>query len=156
MTSAVMEHINLTVADPSALARRFCRLFGWEIRWQGQAMGKGFSVHVGGDRTYLALYQPFGGAPATNCVSYENQGCLNHIGVMVDDLEAVEEKARKQGYELYSFGDYEPGRRFYLQLADALEVEVVSYQPPKGVPHNPPKSASWADQPAGALMAMIK
>ncbi|MFT4811430.1 MAG: hypothetical protein ACI9LX_004807 [Paraglaciecola sp.] len=28
----------------------------------------------------------------------------------------------------YNHGDYEPGRRFYFNLEEGIEIEVVSYQ----------------------------
>lgn len=41
-------------------------------------------------------------------------GGLNHIGVVVDALDAVEAKLRARVYETHSHShaEYEPGRRF--------------------------------------------
>lgn len=60
--------------------------------------------------------------------TYTTEGGLNHIGVVVDDLDAVAAKVTALGYALHSFGAYEPGRRFYFDDADNIEVEVVSYR----------------------------
>ena len=52
---------------------------------------------------------------------------LNHIGVMVDDLETVEQRVLQHGFKIHNYGDYEPGRRFYFDDEDGIEFEVVSY-----------------------------
>ena len=59
---ARLEHVNVTVADPRATAAVLQDLFGWHTRWEGSAINGGFTVHVGGDDSYLALYTgPAGG-----------------------------------------------------------------------------------------------
>ncbi|MEZ5340555.1 MAG: hypothetical protein R2706_03650 [Acidimicrobiales bacterium] len=39
----------------------------------------------------------------------------------------MEARVIAAGFEPYNHGDYEPGRRFYFDDADAIEFEVVSY-----------------------------
>ncbi len=126
MPEGRLEHVNFTVADPKKTAAEFCDLFGWSIRWEGAAKDDGYTVHVGEDDTYLAIYgkKPDPAAPA-RC--YNTRGGLNHIGVVVDDLDAVEEKVAAMGYKPHLHGDYEPGRRFYFDNGDGIEIEVVSY-----------------------------
>lgn len=122
MPTASLEHVNVTVSDPKRTADLLCRLFGWRIRWEGPAKTGGFTVHVGADDNYVAVYAwPSGRAPAPD------GGRLNHIGVVVDDLDAVEAKVVAAGYRPHSHGDYEPGRRFYFNDDDDIEFEVVSY-----------------------------
>jgi glyoxylase I family protein len=126
MAQAALEHVNVTVSDPLKTAERLCDLFGWKIRWQGDAKYDGFTVHVGADDSYLAVYaKGTPGDPAAE--SYFTRGGLNHIGVTVDDLDAVEEKVKAMGYAPYNHADYEPGRRFYFDDEDGIEFEVVSY-----------------------------
>jgi catechol 2,3-dioxygenase-like lactoylglutathione lyase family enzyme len=126
MHGATLEHVNLTVRDPDKTAERLCQLFGWKIRWHGPAISGGRSVHVGTDSAYLAVYAP--AKPlAAGASSYETVGGLNHVGVVVDDLDAVEKKVRNAGYKPHSHADYEPGRRFYFDDEDGIEFEVVSY-----------------------------
>lgn len=120
--SGSLEHVNVTVADPRVIAARLCRLFGWRIRWQGAAMNGGYTVHVGNDTSYVAVYAPAGPLP-----SRAANGRLNHIGVVVDDLAAAEAAVKAEGYTPYNHGDYEPGRRFYFDDDDGIEFEVVSY-----------------------------
>ncbi len=130
MTAATLEHVNVTVSDPLKTARRLCELFDWHIRWQGDAIHSGSTVHVGSDDSYVAVYTR--GTPAAGSAdSYSTRGGLNHIGVVVDDLDGVESKVLEAGYTTHSHADYEPGRRFYFHDDDEIEFEVVSYQSPK-------------------------
>lgn len=121
-----LEHVNVTVADPDALAETLCTLFDWKVRWSGAAMGNERSVHVGDGSSYVALYTPGKTEPFSQD-SYGRHGGLNHIGVVVDDLDATEERVRRAGFIPTSHADYEPGRRFYFHETNGIEIEVVSY-----------------------------
>ena len=123
---ATLEHVNFTASDPEAMASLMCRLFGWRVRWQGAALGNGHTVHVGSDNAYLAIYRPQGETRAADD-SYNARGGLNHIGIVVDDLDATEAKVKAEGFEPHSHANYEPGRRFYFDGPDGVEFEVVSY-----------------------------
>ncbi|MCA0961202.1 VOC family protein [Salipiger bermudensis] len=124
--TARLEHVNIAVPDPDATAGLLCQLFGWHIRWQGPAIGDGWSVHVGGEDDYLALYRP-ADTRLTDPERYVRQGGLNHIGLVVDDLDATESRVKAAGFAPHSHADYEPGRRFYFDGPDGVEYEVVSY-----------------------------
>jgi len=126
MNAPVLEHVNITVTDPDKTASMLCDLFGWHIRWQGDAKDGGRSLHVGSDNSYLAVYSPKN-PPAQTYNNYATRGGLNHVGIVVDDLDAIEAKVTASGYKPHSHADYEPGRRFYFQDADGVEYEVVSY-----------------------------
>lgn len=126
MSAARLEHVNLTVRDPRAAAELMCRLFDWRVRWEGSAIGNGHSVHVGGDDDYLALYSS-GDAPADAPSSYATLHGLNHVALVVDDLDEIERRVVAEGFEPHSHADYEPGRRFYFRDGDGLEFEIVSY-----------------------------
>jgi catechol 2,3-dioxygenase-like lactoylglutathione lyase family enzyme len=123
---AELEHVNITVPDAEATAAELCRLFDWQVRWKGAAKNNGLSVHVGSAGSYVALYTP-GPTRRGQEDSYATIGALNHIGVTVDDLEATEARVRAAGYTPHSHGDYEPGRRFYFDDANGVEIEVVCY-----------------------------
>lgn len=58
--------------------------------------------------------------------SYVTRGGLNHIAVVVDDLDAAEARVSDAGCEPRVHADCEPGPRFYF-YDDGLEFEVVSY-----------------------------
>jgi len=125
MPAAHLEHVNFTVSDPLATAKRLCALFDWHIRWEGEAINEGYTVHVGGETSYLAIYSR--GNPGDPKNSYETKAGLNHIGIVVDDLDATEERIKAAGYITKSHADYEPGRRFYFHDDDDIEFEVISY-----------------------------
>lgn len=126
--TARLEHVNLTVADPADTGALLCRLFDWEIRWEGPALNNGYTVHVGSDSDYVALYSV--GTPSEPATeSYQVRGGLNHIGIVVDDLDAVEQRVISEGYTPTNHGSYEPGRRFYFVDKNTVEYEIVSYSP---------------------------
>lgn len=126
MKPARFEHVNMTVRDPRAVADRLIRLFDWKVRWQGPSMNDGLTVHVGTDDAYVALYTHAGVREGQES-NYDVANGLNHIAVVVDDLDAVEDRIRGEGLETYNHGNYEPGRRFYFDDPAGFEVEVVSY-----------------------------
>lgn len=127
---ATLEHVNVTVSDPRATAKMLMDLFDWHIRWEGVAMGgAGYTVHVGTDTAYVAVYS--GSSPDQSVpkedASYQTRGGLNHIGVVVDDIAAIEAKVKAMGLTPHSHADYAPGKRFYFHDPDGIEIEVVSY-----------------------------
>lgn len=123
---AHLEHANFTVSDPAATAAWMCDLFGWHIRWQGDAISGGRSIHVGTDAQYLALYTA-DAVEKPQQSNYTTIGGLNHIAVTTDDLDALETRITAHGFATKNHADYEPGRRFYFHDADGIEYEVVQY-----------------------------
>jgi catechol 2,3-dioxygenase-like lactoylglutathione lyase family enzyme len=124
--SAVLEHANITVADPQHTAKWMQEIFGWTIRWEGAAIAGGYTVHIGEENSYLALYtpaSPAGQAPE----SYGIIGGLNHLAVIVEDLDATEAAVKAAGFTPMNHGDYEPGRRFYFHDENGIEFEAVQY-----------------------------
>jgi catechol 2,3-dioxygenase-like lactoylglutathione lyase family enzyme len=126
MTMTRIEHVNVTVSDPDRAAALMGDLFGWRIRWQGPARDGGRTIHVGSDDHYLALYTQDGMeyGPA----DFEKGRPLNHVGIVVDDLDEIERRVVAAGLQPFSHGDYEPGRRFYFVDHDGIEYEIVSYR----------------------------
>jgi catechol 2,3-dioxygenase-like lactoylglutathione lyase family enzyme len=122
MSASRLEHVNITVADPAAAARLMGDLFGWTVRWEGPALAGGRTVHVGSEDHYLALYAPPGAARG-----FPKGQPLNHIGVEVDDLDAVEARVAAAGLTPMNHATYHPGRRFYFLDPNGIEYEVVSY-----------------------------
>lgn len=128
MKEVILEHANITVSDIERTANMLCAAFGWRVRWAsapGAALNNGTSWHVGGDHSYVALYTPDmktqPGDPFTTL------GGMNHLGVVVSDLDATEARIRELGLKTHSHADYEPGRRFYFNDHDGIEYEVVAY-----------------------------
>ena len=122
MPNGTVEHANLTVSDIERSSNLFQELLGWHERWRGEAMNGGETIHVGDERTYLALdtdRQPHD--------RFEKGAPLNHVGLLVDDLDAAEKIVLDAGLETFNHADYSPGRRFYFFDWDGIEFEVVSY-----------------------------
>lgn len=126
MKVAYLEHINVTVGNADKTARLLCKIFDWNIRWSGPSIHNGYSVHVGNKSHYLALY-----SKAQNRAhirkNYTAPNGLNHVGIVVDDLDEAERRVMKAGYTPTSHQDYEPGHRFYFMGDDDIEYEVVCY-----------------------------
>ena len=125
MQQARLEHVNISVIDPDANAEILCKLFSWKIRWSGPSMNDGYTVHVGTDSQYIALYTSNKLAKSERSANVLHS--LNHIAVTVDDLKQAERAVVDIGLTPFNYGDYDPGQRFYFYLQDELEVEVVSY-----------------------------
>ncbi|MEM7002373.1 MAG: VOC family protein [Pseudomonadota bacterium] len=126
-STARLEHVNITVSDPDRTAADLCGIFDWHIRWAGPSQMGGNTVHVGTDDDYLAVYT-FDGEPPGRGRTGSHKGGLNHVGVLVDDLDAVEARVKGAGFEPFNHMTYEPGRRFYFLDRDGIEFEVISYR----------------------------
>jgi catechol 2,3-dioxygenase-like lactoylglutathione lyase family enzyme len=124
MPQPYIEHVNLTVSDPERMAGLLNRLFDWHVRWEGPARDEGRVIHVGDERTYLAVYTPAGGPDAD---IFAKGRPLNHVGILVDDLESIEQRVIDAGLVPFAHADYDPGRRFYFLDYDGTEFEIVSY-----------------------------
>ena len=123
MTKGRLEHVNLTVSDVERSAALFEDLLGWTQRWRGPAQNGGETIHVGEENSYLALY--------TDGKDHAGQlkgKPMNHVGLLVDDLDAAEKVVVNHGLTPYGHDDYEPGRRFYFFDWDGAEFELVSYE----------------------------
>lgn len=125
--TARLEHANVTVTDPKATAAWLCDVFGWKIRWQGPGMQSGYTVHVGTDDSYVALFS-YGDAVPSTQETYRTLGMLNHLAVFTDEIDAVDGRVRDAGFKPGPHYDYAPGRRFYFRDGDGIEWEVASHQ----------------------------
>ena len=124
--TGTLEHANITVRDPDQTAAWLADVFGWHIRWRGDAAMGGHTIHIGTDNSYLAIYSQ-GATNRVKGTTHKQIGGLNHVGITVDDLDATEARVHAAGFETTNHGDYEPGRRFYFTDADSIEFEIVSY-----------------------------
>jgi catechol 2,3-dioxygenase-like lactoylglutathione lyase family enzyme len=122
MPQGFLEHANITVSDPDRSSTLLQELCGWHERWRGPSRLGGRTIHVGSETAYVALYTDDGrGGP------YAKGAPLNHIGLVVDDLDAAKEVVIAAGLDPGCDDVYEPGRRFYFFDWDGIEFEVVSY-----------------------------
>ncbi len=122
MPKGQIEHANLSVTQPERSAELFKQLLGWHERWRGPSQLHGWTIHVGDETTYLALYT---GDHVKG--DYAKGQPLNHVGLLVDDLEEAEKVVLAAGLKPFGHDDYEPGKRFYFYDWDGIEFEVVNY-----------------------------
>lgn len=133
-----VEHVNLTVRDlDQTLKFLSTALPDFRVRHR-EAEADRVWVHVGNDHSYLAL-SSFGSAPEES----ENHG-LNHIGLVVDDVDPVRERLLQAGYRR-GFGNGEifehpHRRRLYFLDHDGREYEFVQY-----LTDNPAERNSYED-----------
>lgn len=122
MPNGWLEHVNITVSDPDRSSQLLQDLCGWHERWRGPSQLGGRTIHVGSARDYIALYTHDRAAGP-----YPKGAPLNHVALVVDDLDEAERTVLAAGLEPFNHGDYEPGRRFYFFDWDGIEFEMVSY-----------------------------
>ncbi|MCB2088416.1 MAG: VOC family protein [Sphingomonadaceae bacterium] len=122
MPTGRLEHANISVTNLDRSVHLLERLAGWHVRWRGPSMNDGETVHIGTDDAYVALYTH----PDVKGGFSKGQP-MNHIGIVVDDLEAAEKVVADAGLKAWGHDDYEPGRRFYFFDWDGIEWEIVSY-----------------------------
>lgn len=129
MPTGHLEHANITVSDPERSVALFKSLLGWQERWRGPSALGGQTIHVGepgNGADYIAVYND-DDVRKESGRRYAKGQPLNHIGLVVDDLDAAERVVINAGLTPFSHGDYAPGRRFYFFDWDGIEFEVVSY-----------------------------
>ena len=115
MPTGFLEHVNITVSDPERSAVLLQQLCGWHERWRGPSQLGGWTIHVGSERDYLAVYTNEGrGGPFAKGVP------LNHVGLVVDDLDAAEAVVKAAG--LAGMGFAALGLWFTLRQAWPREV----------------------------------
>lgn len=122
MPKGFLEHANITVSNPERSSALLQALCGWHERWRGPSQLGGWTIHVGTERDYLAVYTHDSPVPR-----FAKGQPLNHIGLVVDDLGAAEAVVKEAGLVPFNHADYEPGRRFYFFDWDGIEFEVVHY-----------------------------
>ena len=120
-----LEHVNLTVADLERSIDFYSRLFGFSVRWRGESNNGKPAAHVGSDAFYLALFQ----ARDTTIEapkSYDSVG-LNHVGFVVDDMDAMKERLVELDTAWKGEQIYDPGHHIYFFDPSGIEIELVQY-----------------------------
>ncbi len=111
-----LEHANITVPDIDA-AIAFLKVVEPQIEVRHDEVPEGSYrwAHIGIGNSYIALQEPhIGSHPTDNRRPYKDYG-VNHIGWVVEDLDAVTARLDKQGYRQGN-----PWGRKYLSKACIL------------------------------------
>ena len=116
----ILEHANLTIPSIDAAVHFLTTAFPeFYIRGDGIANGRRW-VHVGTDDTYIALTE--------SNESRTAGGALNHLGYVVEDLDALADRMMAAGYrEGFRAPPHPHRKRRYFHDADDIEWEFVEY-----------------------------
>jgi catechol 2,3-dioxygenase-like lactoylglutathione lyase family enzyme len=124
-----IEHVNITVPDIDA-AIAFLKIIEpqLEVRHDETPKGSYRWAHVGIGNSYVALQEPhIGSSPTDNRRPYKDYG-TNHVGWVVDDLEAVTIRLDKAGYHKGIPGEENIyRRRAYYYDSAGFEWEFIEY-----------------------------
>ena len=127
MGTPYLEHLNITVLDVDK-AISFLQTAMPQLKVRGGGTGEKCRrwVHIGTEHSYLAIEDRGAQGPGPH-QPYIHPG-MNHIGFVVDDLDAVAERLRSSGYkEGMSAMDHPHRRRIYFFDDDGNEYEFVEY-----------------------------
>jgi len=120
-----LEHANLTVRDLES-ALRFLQTAAPDWRVRHRAEGDRKWVHFGDDRTYLALEEAREEGELQSGEYLRPD--INHLGLVVDDLEAATARLLGAGYrEGIQTTDHPHRRRKYFYDDDGFEWELLEY-----------------------------
>lgn len=119
------EHINLSCQNLEVTKNFYQTLFpDWYVRAENQEEESHW-IHFGNDQFYLAL-NDLSSAKRVHTL-YENIG-VNHIGLVIDDGDAMKAMLDKNGVEYYTMTAPETKHRIYITDPDGNEIELVEYQ----------------------------
>lgn len=118
----ILEHIHVNV-DSLALTEHFLRTALPEFisRGGGDAPGYGPWLHIGTDSSYIALTEVKGTQPMPD---------LRHIGLVVDDVEALIARLAAAGFEpadASALDGHPHRRRIYYVDGNGIDWEFVEY-----------------------------
>lgn len=126
---AYLEHANITVPDIDA-AVAFLRVVepAFTVRYDERPKHSYRWAHIGSDRCYIALQAPhFDSRPSDPRQPYKNFG-VNHLGWVVDDLDAVVGRLEAQGYRQgIPVAPHPHRKRAYYHDASGFEWEIIEY-----------------------------
>ena len=126
---AYIEHANITVSDIDA-AIAFLKVVEPQIQVRHDETPEGSYrwAHVGVGNCYIALQEPhIGSQPVDNRRPYKDCG-VNHLGWVVQDLDAVTSRLEESGYRKGIPGEEHRYRhRAYYHDSAGFEWELVEY-----------------------------
>ena len=127
--NSYLEHVNITVIDVDE-AIRFLQtaMPDWKVRADVSSEVSNCRrwVHLGTDTTYIAI-EDRGATEKGGHEPYVDPG-INHLGFVVNDIDAVSKRLTDAGYEEGLSSPDNPNRkRIYFYDADGNEYEFVEY-----------------------------
>jgi catechol 2,3-dioxygenase-like lactoylglutathione lyase family enzyme len=124
-----IEHLNITVPNIDE-AIDFIKIVApdFEVRKDSQPSDSYRWVHIGNEDCYFALQEAhLGATPEKRLQPYRNYG-INHVALVVSDVEVIEKKLIDAGYQKGIDTPIEKYRKriYYLDNA-GFEWELVEY-----------------------------
>ena len=126
-----LEHLNVTLTDLDRATRALQAIVPeWSVRGSGTwADGSGLHHewrHVGDDFQYLALYQT---PPGRTLQAGGPRSAFNHLGLVVDDLDAALARLHAIDIPLDHIGGSTAHRRsaYVVIEPEGLQIELVAY-----------------------------
>ncbi|PVZ72206.1 VOC family protein [Pelagibaculum spongiae] len=124
-----LEHANITVKSIAESEKFLVSAFpDFVIRGSGRRPSDDrLWVHIGNQQVYLALNEMPQHKPL-DLTDYAQDG-VNHLGWVVDDLDAIDQRLQSSGYaEIIEFQEEnEYRRRHYYRDGNGFEWEFVEY-----------------------------
>jgi hypothetical protein len=126
-----LEHLNVTLTDLDRATRALQAIVpSWSVRgagtWEDGQGGLHAWRHVGDDFQYLSLYET---PPGRALAASGGRSALNHLGLVVDDLDAALARLRALGIALDHVGGGTTHRRsaYVVIEPERLQIELVAY-----------------------------
>jgi hypothetical protein len=126
-----LEHLNVTLTDLDRATRALQAILPhWSVRGTGTwDDGAGHTCawrHVGDDFQYLALYQT---PPGRTLHASGARSAFNHLGLVVDDIDAALARLREIDIPLDHIGGSTAHRRsaYVVIEPEGLQIELVAY-----------------------------
>ena len=124
-----IEHVNITVPDIDA-AINFLKIVApdFDVRKDNKSLDSYRWVHIGNENYYFALQEAhLDAVPQKRLQPYRNYG-INHVALIVSNIEEIEEKLIAAGYQKGIETPVEKYRKraYYLDSA-GFEWELVEY-----------------------------
>ena len=131
MNPSRLEHLNVTLTDLDCATRALQAILPhWSVRGAGTWADDDGAVHawrhVGDDFQYLALYQT---PPGRTLRASDARSAFNHLGLVVDDLDAALARLRDLDTPLDHIGGSTAHRRsaYVVIEPERLQIELVAY-----------------------------
>ena len=122
---AYVEHANITVINiDDAVQFIQTAIPEFKVRHRGETQYRW--CHIGTDNSYIAL-QEMVAREQTDRAPYLDVG-INHIGLVVDDVDQVKQRLLSDGYQQNDIGEENPYRkRVYFYDRSGVEWEFIQY-----------------------------
>ena len=113
-----VDHLNIGVKDLEASKRFYSRLFGFELKEQGERDGRKWAIVGVPGRIYLAMYEE------GDQERLEQDLQINHFGFHVRNFGEIERNLKAAGVALDHRWDYGKSRSVYLNDPTGYEIEL--------------------------------